>query len=282
METLGLWLRQAREARDETLRDIEEATRIRVRFLEMMEAGDFDSLPGGEVQARGFLRIYARHLGFSPDEAVMRYEAEIRGSAPVEVGPPVQAQPAVVAKPAPEPPPPRPESKPGPPLRSGFLGPDVILIGGVVLVIVLVIIIIAAYAIGRAIEQGRTATPTPVAQATVSTYVAARPSGTAPATELPPDVTPTFPVSPEGGVTLALQATEHVWARVQVDDVVVFQGMLATDQILTRSGQETVAVETGNGAGLLATVNGQPQGAIGGRGEVSVRGWGPEGEIAQP
>jgi cytoskeletal protein RodZ len=282
METLGLWLRQAREARDETLRDIEEATRIRVRFLEMMEAGDFDSLPGGEVQARGFLRIYARHLGFPPEEAVMRYEAEIRGSTPVEVGPPVQVQPAVVAKPPPEPSLPRPESKPGPPLRSGFLGPDVVLIGAVILVIVLVIIIIVAYAISRNIEQGQTVTPTSVAQATAATYVAAQPLGTAPATELPPDVTPTFPVSPEGGVTLALQATEHVWGRVQVDDVVVFQGMLAADQILTRSGQETVVVETGNGAGLLATVNGQPQGAIGGRGEVSARGWGPEGEIALP
>lgn len=282
METLGLWLRQAREARDETLRDIEEATRIRMRFLEMMEAGDFDSLPGGEVQARGFLRIYARHLGFSPDEAVMRYEAEIRGSAPAQTGTPVQVQPAVVARPTPEPHPPQSESTPGPPLRSGFLGPDVVLIGGVILVIVLVIIIIVAYAISRNIEQGQTVTPTPAAQATTSTYVAARPSGTATATEFPPDVTPTFPVNPEGGVTLALQATEHVWARVQIDGVAVFQGMLAADQILTRSGQETVVVETGNGAGLLASVNDQPQGTIGGRGEVSARGWGLEGEIALP
>ncbi|MCK4473457.1 MAG: helix-turn-helix domain-containing protein, partial [Anaerolineae bacterium] len=50
METLGVWLRQTREARGDTLQDTEAATRIRVRFLEMLEAGDFAALPGGEVQ----------------------------------------------------------------------------------------------------------------------------------------------------------------------------------------------------------------------------------------
>ena len=66
METLGIWLRQTREAREYSLQEVEAATRIQVRSLEMLEAGDFAAFPGGEEQVRGLLRIYARHLGLSP------------------------------------------------------------------------------------------------------------------------------------------------------------------------------------------------------------------------
>jgi len=97
-----------------------------------------------------------------------------------------------------------------------------------------------------------------------------------------PTVTPTFPVNPEGGVILALEATEHIWARVTVDGLMVFEGQLAPEQAKTWSGQEIVAVETGNGAGLLVTVNGQLQGTMCGRAEVCTRAWGPTGEVVVP
>ena len=46
--------------------------------------------------------------------------------------------------------------------------------------------------------------------------------------------------------------------------------------------RNVVIVDTGNGAGLLVTVNGQPQGVLGGRGQICTRAWGPTGEIAVP
>ncbi|HDD24942.1 MAG TPA: hypothetical protein ENF52_05860, partial [Chloroflexi bacterium] len=78
MESVGVWLRQARERLDATLEDVEAATHIRERFIKALEAGDFTAFPGGEVQIRGFLRIYARYLGLPAEEALSRYEAEAR------------------------------------------------------------------------------------------------------------------------------------------------------------------------------------------------------------
>jgi hypothetical protein len=101
-------------------------------------------------------------------------------------------------------------------------------------------------------------------------------------TPVPLTVVPTFPVDPEGYVMLTLQATEHVWVRVTVDGMTAFEGMLAPGQAETWSGKEEVAVETGNGAGLQVTVNGQLQGTMCGRAEACVRGWGPTGEVGVP
>jgi cytoskeletal protein RodZ len=82
VEKLGRWLRSAREAKGSTLEQAEAATRIRAQFLELLEAGDFAAFPGGDVQVRGFLRIYARYLDLSPREAVKRYDAEVHGVEP--------------------------------------------------------------------------------------------------------------------------------------------------------------------------------------------------------
>jgi cytoskeleton protein RodZ len=64
--TIGDTLKQARLDRKLTIKTASEATAIRVKFLEALEADDFDSLPS-PVQARGFLRIYADYLGLDSE-----------------------------------------------------------------------------------------------------------------------------------------------------------------------------------------------------------------------
>ncbi len=75
---LGLWLRRTRETRQISLPDAEKALRIRRRYLQALEMGDYAALPG-EIQARGFLRNYARYLNLPVEEALARYDAEIQG-----------------------------------------------------------------------------------------------------------------------------------------------------------------------------------------------------------
>lgn len=58
---VGRKLRQAREALGSTLEQVAQETRIHLRYLRAMEAGQFDVIPS-RVQARGFLRSYAGHL----------------------------------------------------------------------------------------------------------------------------------------------------------------------------------------------------------------------------
>ncbi len=67
--SFGAWLRQQREARDVSLREIADASKISLRYLEALELDRFESLPA-PVFARGFLREYARVVGLNPDEVV--------------------------------------------------------------------------------------------------------------------------------------------------------------------------------------------------------------------
>lgn len=68
----GPWLRQQRELREITLREISDASKINLRYLDAFEQERFDTLPA-PVFANGFLRQYARYVGIDPDEAVNRF-----------------------------------------------------------------------------------------------------------------------------------------------------------------------------------------------------------------
>lgn len=89
MQNVGRLLREARESSGVGLEEAADATRIRARFLELLEAGDFAAFPGGDVQIRGFLRIYARYLDVGPEEVLRLYVGEGHGAQapPVEVVP---------------------------------------------------------------------------------------------------------------------------------------------------------------------------------------------------
>jgi cytoskeleton protein RodZ len=82
VEDLGARLRAAREEQGISLREAEQATRIRGAFLEAIEEGRLSDLPG-EVYARGFIRNYARFLGLDPD--AMLQEHAITSHQPVHV-----------------------------------------------------------------------------------------------------------------------------------------------------------------------------------------------------
>ena len=75
MSELGRILVEARTAKELSLADVEKATRIRQKYLEGFEQGDYASLPRGAV-ARGFLRTYATYLGLDADDALQRYSQE--------------------------------------------------------------------------------------------------------------------------------------------------------------------------------------------------------------
>lgn len=61
-QTIGQRLKIEREEQRLTLERVFEATRIRVPYLQALEADDLSVLPS-PVQARGYLRNYAEFLG---------------------------------------------------------------------------------------------------------------------------------------------------------------------------------------------------------------------------
>lgn len=72
MPSFGENLRRERELRGVSLRDIAEATKISVRFLQAIEQDRVDVLPGG-LFPRAFVRQYARCLGLDADRLVAEF-----------------------------------------------------------------------------------------------------------------------------------------------------------------------------------------------------------------
>ncbi len=71
----GEHLKREREMRGVSLDEIAAATRINTRFLEALENGRWDQLPGGAFN-RGFIRSTSRFLGLDEDSMVAEYALE--------------------------------------------------------------------------------------------------------------------------------------------------------------------------------------------------------------
>jgi len=67
--SVGSWLKTVREEKGETLDEISKITRIGKNYLAAIEEGAASRLPN-QAYTRGFIRLYAAHLGLSPDEAL--------------------------------------------------------------------------------------------------------------------------------------------------------------------------------------------------------------------
>jgi transcriptional regulator with XRE-family HTH domain len=67
MGSFGENLRRERELRGVSLREMADATKIGLRFLQAIEQDRLDILPGG-MFPRAFVRQYANYLGLEPDK----------------------------------------------------------------------------------------------------------------------------------------------------------------------------------------------------------------------
>jgi len=68
----GARMRQVREQRGVSLREIADATKISVSALEALERNDISRLPGG-IFSRGFVRSYAAQIGIDPEQTVREF-----------------------------------------------------------------------------------------------------------------------------------------------------------------------------------------------------------------
>jgi hypothetical protein len=89
---LGEFLRRERELRHITLDDVAEHTKISRRYLEAIEEGRYDRLPG-ETFVRGFIRSYAQSVGLDPTDTLLMYE-QARGIRAVAPSPAEPRSPA--------------------------------------------------------------------------------------------------------------------------------------------------------------------------------------------
>ncbi len=91
---LGEVLRTAREARDVDLARVERDTKIRARYLQALEDGDYAELPGA-VYTKGFLRNYGAYLGLDTEYLIDLYRLE--SSQPTSEKPTVPTPPRPIS-----------------------------------------------------------------------------------------------------------------------------------------------------------------------------------------
>jgi len=93
---LGNFLKKTREEKGIQLELIQKDTKIRLKYLQAIENGEFSTIPGGDVYIKGFLKSYAEAVGLSPFEILQQYKkiSGIKTDEPVEVNPAFELEPS--------------------------------------------------------------------------------------------------------------------------------------------------------------------------------------------
>ncbi|CAN5752111.1 hypothetical protein BH24ACT25_BH24ACT25_11660 [soil metagenome] len=86
MPSIGETLREARLRQGVDIAEVEQATKIRAKYLRALEAEEFDRLPGSTF-VRTFIRTYAEYLGLDPQLLVEEYRATHESPADDEIQP---------------------------------------------------------------------------------------------------------------------------------------------------------------------------------------------------
>jgi cytoskeletal protein RodZ len=262
MVDFGAQLKQARDGRGVSLRDIALKTKISMTVLEALERGDFARLPGG-IFSRAFVRAYAAEVGLDPELTVQqflvdyeRYDREAAARVP------------------------RPEVTPD---DREFLARQqraakvlrIVLIMGVVIAGGIVTLWQVGLRERRAARESVTASSSAPSG---SPAVTAAPEGPPPipaAAPAPPVSRPAATVAepkPADQFAVHVETTAESWVRLTVDGAVQFEGTFkAGDKRDFKPGRE-VYMQLGNAGAVSWTINGRPARALGKTGDaVAVR-----------
>ena len=74
MQTVGSYLKSSREAKNISLSDISQHTKISKWYLDCLEKDELKDIPGGPY-IKGYISSYAEFVGIDEDEALKRYDS---------------------------------------------------------------------------------------------------------------------------------------------------------------------------------------------------------------
>ncbi len=302
MDELGHILREARETKGYTLAEVQQETRISLRFLEALENGEYQMLPT-PVHVRGFLRNYARFLGLDPEPLLNRYLFN-ENKKPHLLS--RKSDPGLPSTP----PLPLPQDRDQPffdPVnmevsngyqRTGNSESTLRLV--IILALIIAIVLVANRFIplvlnnqdgNEALIDGITSTlqdvisndeepaaedelqPTPdLVENEITNSTGRNETAVSDA----PTPVPTFQPLPATleVIRLRLDITERSWMEVTIDGDVVFSGIARQgDPPYEWEAQQEATINTGNAIGLFVTINDIELGRMGERGANSEMNW---------
>ena len=268
-ESLGQYLREAREEKGWTLEQAAFKTRILYQYLKAVEDDNYEQLPA-EVFAKGFVRSYARLLGLDELQILPRFdesggqfyakrdERELLTRRVREEARRKKANKLIVAgmvsvalvvlllvtghdrnrtRPRTEPP-----QEPAPPANSA-----------------------------QVIPPSQSETPTRLEPAARSES-AAREAEQPATIEVERNFSPLLPLEgivPDGSkLVVEVEAVERAWILVQADKDPGQQVMLSPGERVRWSAEEKIRLTLGNAGGVRVSLNGKLQGPYGASGKV--------------
>jgi cytoskeleton protein RodZ len=243
MDDFGGKLRQARERRGISLRQISSSTKIAAAALDALEKNNISKLPGG-IFSRAFVRSYAVEVGLDPDETVKEFLERFNQE------PPPSAEAMAAAIPEEER---HFEQRQRQAVKAlGF---------GLALLLILIVIGIFWYRSQRAAPPA----DAPLAAASQSPAPVAAPEATAP----PPadsGVSSTAPVA--GQLKIELHPVSECWISLTVDGRKLFARVLQPGERESHIALREAVVEVGDAGAFAFTVNGRPGKSLGDKGQV--------------
>lgn len=254
--SFGEDLRRERELRQITLREVAEATKINLRFLEALENNDFDVLPGGFF-VRGFIKSYARHIGVNEEAMVNAYLMEMsqqksRASVPpAPAAAPSAATSAAAAAPPAEMPAPRPSAPARP---RGGAGPRAVTVGASLLAFFGLAFLLwnGVRQMGQGAAQAPAPAP-PVEPASAS-------AGSPPAAAAPADPLPE-------SLRMDLHLRERAWIRILCDGRELVNRTLDAGSRRSLECRDEISLSASDAGALEVEINGRPLPLPGSAGE---------------
>ena len=260
-------LRRERERQKLTIQDIEQGTSIRAVYIEALEKGDYDKLPG-EVYAKGFVKNYANFLNLDAEKLSKEFTSEI-APAVVEVaeGEVAFEDNKIEETPASN----FPKSgktkitelkEPNMKIKhSGNNSSNMFVIAAVV--------IIALFAGGAWYYLKNNSDTVANVNPPQSAEVEQQQPAENPVTN--PVENPVSAAGLQDGVNIQATFSGNCWTRVYVDGAFAYEGIPNAGQVFDWHGVQFVTIRAGNAGAIDITMNGQPIGKLGNEGEVLER-----------
>jgi cytoskeletal protein RodZ len=252
MNDFGGKLRQARERRGISLRQIAASTKISAAALDALERNDVSKLPGG-IFSRAFVRSYAVEVGLDPDETVKEFLERFHGEPPPS---------SAIAAPIPE-------------EESAFESQQ--RMAGVVLKLLLMAIPVAGVILYFTLRSRPAAapqvqpSPRPAAEAPA---VAAPAPPPVVATEAPASAPAGPPATPRATspMRLEIHPTGACWVSLTIDGQLAFSRVMQAGERDVREVRDSAEINVGDAGAFAFSIDGRPGRALGEAGQVkSVR-----------
>lgn len=277
---IGDTLRQAREKKRLSIKDVERGTSIRALYIEAIEKGDFQTLPGA-VYAKGFVRNYANFLKLDAESCLRQYVEENNLEAPKPVEEVQSSQ------------------------EEGQRRVDAThLVSGedfrqrvensnsgskLILGVIVAAVVIGGSYFAFGFDEINSKPSKPSTQVASQTKPAAKPAEkpdakppAAKPAEQPaakpaeqPAAKPATPAAKPAdnktqasGVEVSAIFTDRCWTKVVADGQTIYEGTAEKGKTMSWKGNETIAITAGNAGALELSHNGKNLGKAGDYGQV--------------